>query len=196
MAISSNRMRFVFTARGPTPARCRSAALRLAPAAGAQNSPGDFDALASLAWRRKPDQLSAALTFWRRLRRKQMTRKPREIGVAVRMLCLSSTPRFSSCAIVRLSPSGTVTSALRATFDAVSREIALPRLTRTAHRAAAPASTAMRPAVAATPSSPLRTATRGRSRRPRSSAFRLDRAAPPDPFHFAATRQRSCGNAG
>ena len=85
---------FVQCSRGPTPARCRSAALRLASAAGAENPPDDFDAFAPLAWRRKPDQLSAALTFRRRLRRKQMTRKPREIGVAVRMECLDRDAAF------------------------------------------------------------------------------------------------------
>ena len=59
-----------------------------------ENPPDDFDAFAPLAWRRKPDQLSAALTFRRRLRRKQMTRKPREIGVAVRMECLGRHAAF------------------------------------------------------------------------------------------------------
>ena len=53
-----------------------------------QNPSRDLDALAPLARRGKPDELAAALTFGRRLCGKQMTRKPRQIGIAVRLASL------------------------------------------------------------------------------------------------------------
>src|SRR5687768_7165437 len=77
-----------------TPARGRSAAVRLAPAAGAQNSSRDFDALSPLTGCGKPDELAAALAFWWRLRRKEVTRQPREIGICVRLAALGREAAF------------------------------------------------------------------------------------------------------
>src|SRR5689334_12353725 len=50
-----------------------------------QDAPSDLDALAPLTWRGKPDELAAPLAFGRRLGGKEVTRKPREIGIAVRL---------------------------------------------------------------------------------------------------------------
>ena len=110
MAISSNPT-VLFLLAGPHP---RSPLLGgFAPHSGRrpQNSSCNFDALAPFAGSGKPDQLAAALTFGRRLCGKEVTRKPREIGIAVRLASLQLDAAFLELRDRALSPSGTVTSA-------------------------------------------------------------------------------------